>query len=162
MSHGTHMKESWHICEWVMAHIWMSLRWIYHTDEVHVWMSHGTHMNELCHTYKSVVSHIWMSHVTHESCCTYEWVMQPIWMSCVTRVNKSCPIKTLLELWSSAMYIYVYICLYIHIYTFICKHIHIYSELCIKMSHVTRMSNESCHTYNWVMSLKHTARIENG
>ena len=36
--HGTHMNESWHTYEWVMAHIWMS---------------HGTHMNESWHTYES-------------------------------------------------------------------------------------------------------------
>ena len=24
MSHGTHVNESWHTCEWVMAHMWMS------------------------------------------------------------------------------------------------------------------------------------------
>ena len=36
MSHGTHVNESWHTCEWVMAHIWMS---------------HGPHLNDiLMHT----------------------------------------------------------------------------------------------------------------
>jgi len=48
MSHGTHMNESWHTYEWVMAHIWMS---------------HGTHMNESCHTYEWVMEHIWMCHI---------------------------------------------------------------------------------------------------
>ena len=39
LNHGTHMNESWHTHEWVMAH---------------TWMSHGTHMNESCHTYEWV------------------------------------------------------------------------------------------------------------
>jgi len=45
MSHGTHVNESWHTYEWVMAHIWMS---------------HGTHMNESCHTYEWVMAQYFM------------------------------------------------------------------------------------------------------
>ena len=37
MSHGTHVNESWHTCEWIMAHMWMS---------------HGTHVNESWHTHE--------------------------------------------------------------------------------------------------------------
>jgi len=82
MAHGTwHMahgmlKESCHMYEWAMSH---------------VWMGHVTHMNESCHTYDYVMWHIWMSHVTHmnESCCTYEWVMSHIWMSPITHMNES-------------------------------------------------------------------------
>ena len=40
-SHGTHMNESWHTCEWVMSHIWMT---------------HVTHMNESWHTYEWVMA----------------------------------------------------------------------------------------------------------
>jgi len=36
-----HMNESWHICEWVMAHLWMS---------------YVTHMNESCRTYEWVMA----------------------------------------------------------------------------------------------------------
>ena len=81
MRHGTHMNESWHTYEWVMAHIWMS---------------HGTHMNESWHTYEWDMSHIWMRHVTYmnESWHTYEWVIShmktsrvTLWMSLVTQVK---------------------------------------------------------------------------
>jgi len=59
MSNGTHMNESWHTYEWVMAHIWIR---------------HGTHMNQW------VMAHIWMSHGTNvnESWHTYEWVVTQI------------------------------------------------------------------------------------
>jgi len=43
MSHGTHMNESWHTYEWVMAHIWMS---------------HGIHMNESWHSI-SCATKVW-------------------------------------------------------------------------------------------------------
>ena len=58
----THVDESWHASEWVMAHIWMR---------------HVTHMNESWHTHEWVMAHIWMSHVAHmdESCHTYECVI---------------------------------------------------------------------------------------
>ena len=59
---GTHMNESWHTYEWVMAHIWMS---------------HGTHMCDHVAHRSWVLSHVWVSHVTHmsESRDTCEWVM---------------------------------------------------------------------------------------
>ena len=73
MSHVTHMNESCHTYEWVMAH---------------VWMSHGTRMNDSCETYAGVMwhihewvmAHIWVSHGTYmnESWHTYEWVMAQI------------------------------------------------------------------------------------
>ena len=49
LSYGTHVNESWHIYQWVMAHMWMS---------------HGTHINESWHTCESFTVHIWISHVT--------------------------------------------------------------------------------------------------
>ena len=74
---GTHMNESWHTYEWVMAH------------RRHIWMSHGTHMNESWHTYEWVMAHgrhIWMSHGTHE------WVMAHTWMCHGTHMNAGVPI----------------------------------------------------------------------
>ena len=50
MSHGTHVKESWHTCGGVM---------------VHTWMSHGTHVDKSWHTCEGVMAHMWMSHNTH-------------------------------------------------------------------------------------------------
>ena len=84
ISHGKHMKESWHTYEWVMAHMWIS---------------HGTHMNESQHTYEWVMAHIRISSVTrvsvmsqvnvsHERALTWrntnEWVLSHMWMSHVT------------------------------------------------------------------------------
>ena len=74
LCHGTHINESWHTYEWVMAHLSMS---------------HSTHMNESWRTYEWVMAHLWMSHGTHmkESWHTYEWVMAYIWMSHVTHIH---------------------------------------------------------------------------
>jgi len=123
MNHHTHLNESWHTYERVMAHIRMS---------------HVAHVDKSCHTYKWVMSHIWMSHVTHityigaqwrglcnEIClCRWLWwhfsFMPHIWMSHVAHMNESC-----------------------HTYEWVMSH--------IWMSHVTHM-NESCHIYEWVMS----------
>ena len=48
-SHEWVMSQTWHICKWVM---------------VHIYISHGAHMNALWCTYEWVTSHIWWSHVT--------------------------------------------------------------------------------------------------
>ena len=55
MSHATHLNESCHTSEWVMAHTWMS----------HVQHTRCNFMNESCHTCEWVMPHMWMSHVTH-------------------------------------------------------------------------------------------------
>jgi len=62
MSHVTHMNESCHTYEWVMAHIRMS---------------HVTDMNQSCHTYEWVMSNTCMRHVKHinASCHTHKCVM---------------------------------------------------------------------------------------
>ena len=44
------IKESCHMYEWDMAHIWTR---------------HVTHMDEAWHTHERVVAHVWMSHITH-------------------------------------------------------------------------------------------------
>jgi len=61
-------RRSYHTCEWVMSHIWMS---------------HVTRMNESCHTHEWVVSHLWTRHVTHinEARHPHEWVTSHIRMT---------------------------------------------------------------------------------
>jgi len=87
-------ETSWHACEWVMAHTWMSH--VTHVNDLwHASLSlynhvldnplkrHGTHMNEPWHMYEWVMAHTWMSHGTHmnESWHIYEWVMSHTWMT---------------------------------------------------------------------------------
>ena len=66
VSDGTHVNESWHTYEWVMArelHIWMSHE-SYGCIMAHKWMSAGTNKNshdtcnESWHTYECVTEHI--------------------------------------------------------------------------------------------------------
>jgi len=114
--HGTrtHVIESRHIREWVMAHTFCKLKksnkqqaciavWASHGTHVskswqtyewvmaRIWMSHGTHVSESWHTCERVMAHMWVSHVTHmdESWHTYEWVMARIRVSHGTLVNES-------------------------------------------------------------------------
>jgi len=80
ISHGTHVNESLHTHEWVMAHTRMSHAWVrinYGSSDAHIWMSPGTHTNESWHTHKWVVAHTRMSHGTHttESWHTHDWAM---------------------------------------------------------------------------------------
>ena len=84
MSHGTHMNESWHTYEWVMANIWMSHIQYYLYSQVPTPMSHVAHMNESAPQQ--------MSHVAHrnESWHLNKWVMSRIWMSHGTLTNESC------------------------------------------------------------------------
>jgi len=88
MSHGTHVNESWHTREWVMAHTWIShgthihvtcllvrlygmSRWVM----AHTWMSHGTDIHVSWHTCECVMSQKWMSHGTHK----HESLYFPTW-----------------------------------------------------------------------------------
>jgi len=165
MNHVTHMKIAWnswvlicHMCTYCacacacVCHIWMS-----HATNVnesgHTWkMSHVTHINESCHTYKNM-SELSDSHVPHvqilcvvcmrvsrinESCHTCDWVMLHKWMSHRTHMNESCHTH---EISSDLVGSHVHI---------LCAH----TCMChIWMSHVTHVNvNESCHTYEWVMS----------
>ena len=56
--HDTHLNESRHTYEWVMAHTWMS-----HVTHMNEW--HHTFMNKSRHTYECLISHIHKPHVTH-------------------------------------------------------------------------------------------------
>jgi len=148
-SHATHMDVSCHIYEWVMSHIWMSH--VTHTNERVMspwWTSHVTHMNESCRTYERAMPHkrranlggfphvTWLFHtrdfvsdvtdlyVWHDSlvCVTNE--------ACHTRERPQRPQIT-------------------HSYSYM-SHIWISHDPFI-LIRVTCM-NESCHTYEWVLS----------
>ena len=135
-------------------------------------MRHITHMNTSCHTYEVVMSHVRMRHVTrtNESCHIYEWVTSHMWMSHVTHMNESCHSNIALD-WlcglnvgwlrlvgssklqvSSAENSLFYRAL-LQKRPIMLRSLLIvatpYPIACLR--HVTRM-NESCHTYNWVMS----------
>jgi len=133
----------------------------------HIWMRHFPRMNKSCHEWQQlmckrqtaalpmtqlpdvhvharVTSHIWMSqapqtwmnYVPHmnESCPTYECVMSHVWMSHVPRMNS----------WHGLVPgIHVRACV-------TSTHERIRSQIHINrcMSHM----NESCPTYDWVLS----------
>jgi len=153
------------------SHLWMS-----HTT--HMIASCHT-LNASCHTYEWVMSHIWMSHVTHtnESCHTCEWAMSHIWMSHATHVDDSFIYVAWLihmcdmahsHMWHDSFICVtwlIHICGMTHSYvwhgSFICVTwlIHICSMTphiqCV-MPHIWKRHathvDESCHTYEWVMS----------
>jgi len=128
------------ICEWVMAHIWMS---------------HVTCMNESCHTcqfnvcrgiiiYHSSMNewyHIWMSHI-----CAY--------------MNKTCHTDEFnfghgrKESWHTDEFNFCRgIC-----HPWMSHGTYEWDTAHIWMSSVTHM-NESCHTYEWVMSHRWTNHV---
>jgi len=97
-THGTHINESFHACEWVMAHAWMSqgtrMNDSWHACEwvmAHIWTSYGTHMSESWHTYEWVMARMWTSHGTYMngSYHTYERVMAHICMIHDTHMNQA-------------------------------------------------------------------------
>jgi len=96
----------------------------------HIQMSYVTCTNESCHPYECVMSHIRMSHVTlmNASRHTYEWVI-----SHLSELRHTQTYSRVRGVGSGA-----------HIWN---DHVtpHIW------MRHVT-YTNESCHTYEWVMS----------
>ena len=117
MSHATHVNESCHTYEWIMAHVWLShatrkkesfystvaLEHFYGWVMSHEFVRHLTHRNEMCHTLKWVMALVWMSLVMpfhtyeqwrwsifmNESCHICEWVITHMWMSHVIRLNES-------------------------------------------------------------------------
>jgi len=54
-SHGTHVRESWHTCEAVIAHRCRSHGTHMRQESWHICGSHGTHVRESWHTYKRVM-----------------------------------------------------------------------------------------------------------
>jgi len=123
-NHVTRMNESCHTYERVMSH---------------VWMSHVTRMNESCQTYERVMSHVWMSHVTrmNESCHTYERVMSRKWTSYVRLVDESCHAHVVMSHVT-----------HMNEWNWLCN----VSLLCMGVVNRDTRMNESCHTYEWVMS----------
>jgi len=150
------MNESCHTYEWVMSHIWMS---------------HVTHMNESCHEWiRHVGTHLNICAVLSELKC--EWVMSYIWMSHVTNMNESCHVwtkHTPLHLHYPLRPTHCNNTLQQHTATTHCnntlqqhtatthcnntlqQHTSALSTWTAYISHATHM-NESCHTYEWVMS----------
>jgi len=166
MSHVTHMNESCHTYEWVMSHMNESC----HTYE---WVM--SHMNESCHTYEFVWHDLivrvpWLIHMcdmTHSYVCHDSFICVP-WLTykCVLHASQ---FSFMYE--SCHTYEWVHMNGYYHTYeqscqthgpvmshthtpTFVARtfvvHINFYSAQ-TRMSHVTH-TNESCHTYERVMS----------
>jgi len=112
MSHGTHMNESRHTYEWVMAHIWMShgthMNESWHTYEwvmAHI-SSHGTHVEKSWHIHKGVMAHIWMSHGTHiKSWCICTWLIHVTRMAYVWH-DSLMGVTWLIRMWDM-MHLYV-------------------------------------------------------
>ena len=119
------MNESYHTCEWVMPHIWMS---------------HITHVNESCHTFECVVSRMivtshadrgcyttWMSRhtfVTHMKDVWQCHVWMRLWSYMRGSINESSNMSHMSESW----------------------HICDTSKWCVTMSYI----NESVIIYEWV------------
>ena len=135
-------------------------------------VSHVTRRNPSCHTYEWFVSHTCMLYVWSEKALSMavhlEWVMSHIWMSHVTHMHVVCLI------WNGTVYVYaprVSHVTYVHVVCLVWLSIAVNLEwvmshtcdLCYeqvggaasgyttRVSHGTHM-NESCHTYEWVMS----------
>jgi len=143
ISHGTHVNESWHTCEWVMSHIWMShvthlnesqhtwMRYATYTNRsgqnMCLWLSHVTHSNESCHvTHMNVsVSHIWMGQVEMFVCCHNPWLYF---------LNESCHTheSVLSHMWR--------------------RRVTLLNVSCPTCKYFCDTVNESCHAHEWVMS----------
>ena len=139
-------------------------------------MSHVTHMNESYHTYEWVMSHTWKSHVTHmnESCPISEWVRSRINESCHTHTHAHTHTQEALFshhngiihlLFKRALYTFqkALYTLKRALYTpkralYTLKRA-LYTSLdqtisklfSTHISHIWHM-DESCHTYEWVIS----------
>ena len=111
----------------------------------------------LCHANEWVMSHIWMSHVTHtnEPCRTYGWGTDSTNIK-ESRTNIHYPPSMVSHTWVSIIKSRMQ-----HVWTCGCvtlinkSQANIHHPPCnmshIQVSHITHI-NESCHTYDWVMS----------
>jgi len=182
MSRDTRMNESCHSNAWVMSHVWMShvtrmneschmFEWVMS----HVWMSHVTRIIESCHHGTvQAASHVWMSHFTHvnQSLIRVTWLIHSYVCvsdsfihichcpSSVTRMNESfhtCE-WVISHMWHDSL---IHTCVWHDSFIHTCQSKQRWMSLCMNesrqciwMSQVNQM-NESCHTYEWVMSPCH-------
>ena len=136
------MDEWCQTCEQVMSRM---------SESLCIWMSHAIQINESCfrhesrHTHEWVMLHIWLCiSQTNESRHTYEWVMSQMhasYQTCqwvVSRILRSH--STLKELWMRGFPNKL------NLFRF---------ERGFKWSHI----NESCHTYQSVMSHQESCQI---
>jgi len=127
MRYVTDLNESCHTYEWGLSQtlkIYDTCEWVMS----HIWMSHVTHVNDACHVYEEGMSHTWMIHITrmNASRCTH---LNASYYTCeITDVNVW---KYEKKLWKTCEYV----CIIWHMWK----------------QHVAHM-NESCLTYEWVMS----------
>jgi len=161
--------------KWVMSHIWMSHKCREFGAMCATCGVLGAHMNESSH--ECATSHIRIPHITHrnESCHTYKWVTTHIWMSQAT--NAGCRVcirvtwlvhmcdMTRSFVWHDSFTAFVTwlvhsICDMTHtnagcrVFGVVCatrKHVWVSHVTHVWVSHITHI-NESCQTYEWVMS----------
>jgi len=96
MSHVTHIRWSYHVHEWVMAHLWMSQVtqsfWVLSRSYWYpnIYLRHVRSIGIPIYTWD--MSHACVSPVTcmNESFHMYEWGMSRAWISHVTCMNTSC------------------------------------------------------------------------
>ena len=149
LSHVTHMNESCHVtCHTqVVSHTGTS-HVIHDTTHSYAWHhfeSCNTWHIESCNTRQCVVSRIGMSRVTHRNESRHTWHTSHEWViSYIT--NASCGMRHVEE--ASCRYTYMLQ----HTATHACRrgvmYIDIIHRRCV-MSHITQ---QSCHTQEWVMS----------
>jgi len=147
-SHGTHVNESRHTCEWVMAH---------------TWMSRVSYMDGSCPPYECGKSKSTSTtrntpfsrpliHV-HKSWQICEWILEHTWMSHISCMNESYMNESCHTYECEARQVKVYDRTSLHFVVTspdTCAWVLAHS---MRMSHVTCMNeswhtmNESCHTY---------------
>ena len=161
-------NESCHTYERVMSHIW--IRHFTHMDEPFHWCpspSPCNTTNESCQTYEWVMSRVLLAimtqhYKTRSSCDTYKHVMSHIRISHVTHMNESCrPYEWIPVSHVTDAHRHHHATLRMRHVTYTYESKWVMSQIpfaiimqhydSVSQYHVTHM-NESCHTYERVMS----------